>query len=151
MSHFFTIVNFSEIFEKITEIHGSNFIFPAACPLLPSTHKIWHHPLPRVLQLQVVTTCHCNYNLINNFSIIACGEQRARSCATVYLLMGAQHTLRAGIVRDDWELFHQIITMNNVLNIRIRCQVINLNIRKLSLQIMIYSTRSILIYESLSV
>ena len=34
---------------------------------------------------------------------------RAHSCATAYLLMGAQHTLRAGIVRDDRELFHQII------------------------------------------
>ena len=40
-----------------------------------------------------------DYNLINNFSIIA----------TAYLLTGAQHTLRAGIVRDDQELFHQII------------------------------------------
>ena len=49
------------------------------------------------------------YNLINNFSIIACGAWRARSCATAYLLMGLQHTLRAGIVRDDRELFHQII------------------------------------------
>ena len=33
----------------------------------------------------------------------------ARSCATAYLLMGAQHTLRAGIVRVDRELFNQII------------------------------------------
>ena len=50
-------------------------------------------------------------NLINNFSIIACGARRARSCATALLLTGAQHTLRAGIVRDDRELFHQIITI----------------------------------------
>ena len=35
-----------------------------------------------------------SYNLIDNFSIIACG---------------AQHTLHAGIVRIDRELFHQII------------------------------------------
>jgi len=49
------------------------------------------------------------YNLINNFSIIACDARRARSCATAYILTGAQHTLRAGIVRDDRELFHQII------------------------------------------
>ena len=42
-----------------------------------------------------------NYNLINNFSIIACGARRARSFATAYLLTGAQHTLRAGIFRDD--------------------------------------------------
>ena len=34
---------------------------------------------------------------------------RACSCATAYLLTDAQHTLRAGIVRDDRELFHQII------------------------------------------
>ena len=33
----------------------------------------------------------------------------ACSCATAYLLTGAQHTLRAGIVRGDRELFHQII------------------------------------------
>ena len=51
----------------------------------------------------------CSYNLINNFSIIACGARRARSFATAYLLTGAQHTLRAWIVRDDRELFHQII------------------------------------------
>ena len=44
-----------------------------------------------------------------NFSIIACDAWRARSCATLYILTGAQHTLRAGIVRDDRELFHQII------------------------------------------
>ena len=50
-----------------------------------------------------------NYNLINNFSIIACGARHARSCATAYLLTGAQDTLRAGIVRVDRELFHQII------------------------------------------
>ena len=31
----------------------------------------------------LVITC---YNLINNFSIIACGARRARSCATAYLL-----------------------------------------------------------------
>ena len=29
------------------------------------------------------------YNLINNFSIIACGARPARSCATAYLLRGA--------------------------------------------------------------
>ena len=52
---------------------------------------------------------HCEYNLINNFSIIACGARRARSCATAYLLTGAQPTLRAGIVCDDRELFLQII------------------------------------------
>ena len=48
-------------------------------------------------------------NLMNYFSIIAftCGARRVRSCATAYLLMGAQHTLRAGIVRVDGELFHQ--------------------------------------------
>ena len=51
------------------------------------------------------------YNLINNFSIIACDARRARSCATAYLLTGVQHTLRAGIARDDRELFHQIIGM----------------------------------------
>ena len=63
------------------------------------------------------------YNLTNNFSIIACGARRARPCATAYLLTGAQHTLRAGIVRVDRELFHQIIayclmslwTINNSL------------------------------------
>ena len=55
------------------------------------------------------------YNLINNFSIIACGAWRARSCATAQLLTGAQHTLRAGIVRDDRELFHQIIVPNKRL------------------------------------
>ena len=49
------------------------------------------------------------YDLINNFSIIACGARCARSCPTAYLLTGAQHILRAGIVRDDWELIHQII------------------------------------------
>ena len=36
------------------------------------------------------------------------------SCATAYLLTGAQHTLRAGIVRDDRELFHQIIAILNL-------------------------------------
>ena len=61
------------------------------------------------------------YNLINNFSIIACGARRARSCATVYLLMGAQHTLRAGIVRDDRELFHQIIQPAVILHGVILC------------------------------
>ena len=50
-----------------------------------------------------------DYNLINNFSIIACGARRERSCATAYLLTGAQDTLRTGIDRDDRELFHQII------------------------------------------
>ena len=49
------------------------------------------------------------YNLINNFLIIACDARRARSCAAAYILTGTQHTLRAGIVRDDRELFHQII------------------------------------------
>ena len=49
------------------------------------------------------------YNLINNFSIIACGARCARSFATAYLLTGAQHTLRAGIFRVDRSLFHQII------------------------------------------
>ena len=29
----------------------------------------------------------------------------------MYLLTGAQHILRAGIVRDDQELFYQIIAM----------------------------------------
>ena len=57
----------------------------------------------------------CDYNLINNFSIIACDAQRARSCATAYILTGAQHTLRAGIVHDDQELFHQIIVAYFVL------------------------------------
>ena len=52
---------------------------------------------------------YSNYNLINNFSIIACGARHVRSCATAYLLTVAQHTLRAGIVRVDQELFHQII------------------------------------------
>ena len=53
----------------------------------------------------------CSYNLINNFSIIACGARRARSCATAHLLVltGEQHTLRAGIVCVDRELLHQII------------------------------------------
>ena len=51
------------------------------------------------------------YNLINNFLIIACGARRARSCTTASLLTGAQHTLRAGIVRDDRELFHQVIVL----------------------------------------
>ena len=51
-----------------------------------------------------------SYNLINNFSIIACGARRAHLCT------GAQHTLRAGIVRVDRELFHQIITVT-VLNV----------------------------------
>ena len=58
------------------------------------------------------------YNLINIFSIIACGARRACSCATVYLLTGAQHTLRARIVRDDGELFHQII--DNVLLVKLK-------------------------------
>ena len=49
------------------------------------------------------------YNLINHFSIIACGVRRACSYAIAYLLTGAQHTLCAGIVRVDRELFHQII------------------------------------------
>ena len=49
------------------------------------------------------------YYLINNFSIIVCGAQCGHSCATAYLLTGAPHTLRAGIVRVDRELFHQII------------------------------------------
>ena len=49
------------------------------------------------------------YNLINNFSIIACGARR--SCASAYLLTGAQHTLHAGIVRVDRSLFHQIIVL----------------------------------------
>ena len=40
---------------------------------------------------------HQDYNLINNFSIIACGAQRARSFTTAYMSTGAQHTLRAGI------------------------------------------------------
>ena len=52
-----------------------------------------------------------NYNLINNFSIIACGARRARSFATAYMSTGPQHTLRAGIVRVDRELFHQIIVV----------------------------------------
>ena len=64
----------------------------------PQTRK----PVPRgPNQLGVV-----HYNLINNFSIIACGARRARSCATAYLLTSAQHTLRAGIIRVDRELFH---------------------------------------------
>ena len=42
-------------------------------------------------------------------TVTGTSARRARSCATVYLLTGAQHTLRAGIVRDDRELFHQII------------------------------------------
>ena len=46
--------------------------------------------------------------LNNKFSIIACGARRARSCATAYLLTGAQHTLRAGIIRVDRELFYHI-------------------------------------------
>ena len=50
------------------------------------------------------------YNLINNFSIIACGVWRA----TAYLLTCAQHTLRAGIVRVDRELFHQIIVIDKI-------------------------------------
>ena len=49
------------------------------------------------------------YNLINHLSIIACGVRRTRSCAAAYLLTGAQHTLRAGIIHDDRELFRQII------------------------------------------
>ena len=53
------------------------------------------------------------YNLIHNFSIIACGARHTRSCATAYLLTGAQHTLGAGIVRVDRELFHQIIIQEN--------------------------------------
>ena len=53
-----------------------------------------------------------HYNLINNFLIMACGRRRACSCTTSYLLMGAQHTLRAGIVHVDRELFHQIIFFN---------------------------------------
>ena len=57
-----------------------------------------------------------SYNLINNFSINACGARRARSCATAYQLTGAQHTLRAGIVRDDRELFHQIIANFRVMS-----------------------------------
>ena len=59
----------------------------------PSTTEI----ASRLADLAFVTLC---YNLINNFSIIACG---ARSCATAYLLTGAQHniSLRAGMVRVD--------------------------------------------------
>ena len=38
---------------------------------------------------------------------------------TAYLLMGAQDTLHAGIVRDDRELFHQIIVSNDY---RIACK-----------------------------
>ena len=70
-----------------------------------SQHK-WYIPwiFSYVLWLSSV-----DYNLINNFSIIACGARHARSFATAYLLAGAEHTLRAEIVRDDWELFHQII------------------------------------------
>ena len=59
--------------------------------------------------IRISTLDVLHYNLINNFSIIAGGARRARSCATAYLLTGAQHNLRAGIVCDDRELFHQII------------------------------------------
>ena len=52
-----------------------------------------------------------SYNLIHNFSIIARGAWRARLCATSYFLTDARHTLRVGIVRDDRELFHQIIVL----------------------------------------
>ena len=58
--------------------------------------------------LKVRSTSYC-INLINNFSIIACGALRTRLCAPAYLLTGTQHTLRAGIIRVDRELFHQII------------------------------------------
>ena len=56
-----------------------------------------------------------NYNLINNFSIIACGARCAHLFATAYLLTSAQHQLRTGIVRVDRELFHQIITYGKLL------------------------------------
>ena len=56
-----------------------------------------------------VSSIGLNYNPFNNFLIIACGARRTRSCATAYLLTGAQHQLRAGIVRVDRELFHEIM------------------------------------------
>ena len=61
------------------------------------------------LDLAQMAMATVHYNLINNFSIIACGARCARSCGTAYLLTGAQHTLRAGIVPVDRELFRQII------------------------------------------
>ena len=72
-------------------------------------YKLVLHIIKTLARAAIKRVFESDYNLFNNFLIIACGARRALSCATAYLLTSAQHTLRAGIVRDDRELFNQII------------------------------------------
>ena len=65
---------------------------------------------PRLESVTVVTII---WLIISRSSHVV---RSARSCATAYLLTDAQHTSRAGIVRDDQELLHQIITCTTTAN-----------------------------------